>query len=140
MNSGSQRSELPITCASFSRFIRFRTDLCDPEFMFWYLQYLYDAGFMHAYHTQHTGVSRFQWTTFSEHDPLQIPRLAVQRRIAGVLSTYDELTENSRRRIQLFEKMARALYREWFVHFRFPGHEKFKRVESTLGRIPQGWE
>jgi type I restriction enzyme S subunit len=56
------------------------------------------------------------------------PPLPVQRRIAGILSAYDELMENSQRRIRVLEAMARALYREWFVHFRFPGHEKIKRV------------
>jgi type I restriction enzyme S subunit len=134
------RSELPLTCASFSRFIRFKTELCDPEFMFWYLQHLYASGLMHAYHTQHTGVARFQWTTFSEREPLEIPPLPVQRRIAGILSAYDELMENSQRRIRLLEAMARALYREWFVHFRFPGHEKLPHVACPLGDIPQGWE
>ena len=69
-----------------------------------------------------------------------IPPLPVQRRIAGILSAYDELMENSQRRIGLLEAMARALYREWFVHFRFPGHEKHPRVASPLGDIPQGWE
>lgn len=134
------RSELPFTCASFSRFIRFNTELCDPAFMFWYLQHLYASGLMHAYHTQHTGVARFQWTTFSEREPLSLPPLPVQRRIAGILSAYDELMENSQRRIRLLEAMARALYREWFVHFRFPGHAKHPRVASPLGDIPQGWE
>jgi type I restriction enzyme S subunit len=66
--------------------------------------------------------------------------LANQRRIAGILSAYDELIENSQRRIRILESMARALYREWFVHFRFPGHENHPRVPSPLGEIPQGWE
>ena len=70
----------------------------------------------------------------------RVPPLPVQRRIAGILSAYDELMENSQRRIRLLEAMARALYREWFVHFRFPGHEKHPRVASPLGDIPQGWE
>ena len=48
--------------------------------------------------------------------------------------------ENSQRRIRLLEAMARALYREWFVHFRFPGHEKHPSVAPPLGDIPQGWE
>jgi type I restriction enzyme, S subunit len=68
------------------------------------------------------------------------PPLPVQRRIAGILSAYDELMENSQRRIRILETMARALYREWFVYFRFPGHEKVPRVASPLGNIPQGWE
>ena len=69
-----------------------------------------------------------------------IPPLPIQRRIAGILSAYDELIENSQRRIKILESMARALYREWFVHFRFPGHESVPRVASPLGDIPQGWE
>ncbi len=67
------------------------------------------------------------------------PTLLVQRRIAGILSAYDELIDNSQRRIRILEEMARALYREWFVHFRFPGHEKLPRVASALGDIPKGW-
>ena len=69
-----------------------------------------------------------------------VPPMPVQRRIAGILSAYDDLMENNRRRIRILEEMARALYREWFVHFRFPGHEKLPRVASHLGDIPQGWE
>jgi type I restriction enzyme S subunit len=68
------------------------------------------------------------------------PDVSEQRRIGAILSAYDELMENSQRRIRLLEAMARALYREWFVHFRFPGHEKHPRVASPLGEIPQGWE
>jgi type I restriction enzyme S subunit len=69
-----------------------------------------------------------------------LPPLSVQRRIAGILSAYDELIENNQRRIQILETMARALYREWFVEFRFPGHEKIPRVASPLGEIPDGWK
>lgn len=75
-----------------------------------------------------------------ERIELPIPPLPVQRRIAGILSAYDELIENSQRRIAILESMARALYREWFVHFRFPGHESVPRVPSLLGEIPEGWE
>ena len=71
---------------------------------------------------------------------IPLPPLPIQRRIAGILSAYDELIENSQRRIKILESMARALYREWFVHFRFPGHESVPRVPSPLGEIPQGWE
>lgn len=68
------------------------------------------------------------------------PPLPVQQRIAGILSAYDELIENSQRRIKILDSMACVLYREWFVHFRFPGHENHPRVASPLGEIPQGWE
>jgi type I restriction enzyme S subunit len=72
--------------------------------------------------------------------PVSVPPFPVQLRIAGILSTYDDLMKNSQRRIRILEAMARALYREWFVYFRFPGHEKLSRVASPLGNIPQGWE
>ena len=69
-----------------------------------------------------------------------LPPLPIQRRIAGILSAYDELIENSQRRIKILEAIARALYREWFVHFRFPCHESIPLVPSAIGDIPQGWE
>ena len=62
-----------------------------------------------------------------------------QRRIAFILSAYDDLIENNSRRIAILEEMARRLYEEWFVHFRFPGHEQARMVESELGLIPEGW-
>lgn len=69
-----------------------------------------------------------------------VPSLSEQRRIAGILSAYDELIENNQRRIRILEDMARSLYREWFVHFRYPGHESVPLVDSPLGQVPQGWE
>ena len=69
-----------------------------------------------------------------------VPPLPTQRKIAAVLSTYDDLIENNTRRIEILEEMAQAIYREWFVNFRFPGHEGVEIVDSELGVIPQGWE
>jgi type I restriction enzyme S subunit len=69
-----------------------------------------------------------------------VPPLPVQRQIASVLRTYDELIENNARRIQILEEMAQAIYREWFVEFRYPGHEDVPLVDSALGPIPEGWE
>jgi len=77
-------------------------------------------------------------TAFSEIE-VRVPPLPTQRRIAGILSDYDELIENNQRRIRILEEMARSLYREWFVHFRYPGHESVPLVDSPLGQIPQGW-
>ena len=69
-----------------------------------------------------------------------MPPLPFQRRIAGILSAYDDLIETNQRRIKILEEMARSLYREWFIHFHFPGHDKVKMVPSPLGPIPQGWD
>ena len=71
---------------------------------------------------------------------LALPDLPTQRKIAGILSAYDDLIENNLRRIRILEEMAQSLYREWFVHFRFPGHESTPLVDSPLGPIPEGWE
>ena len=59
-----------------------------------------------------------------------MPDVREQRRIAAILSAYDELIENNKRRIALLEKMAEEIYREWFVRLRFPGHEKVKKVKA----------
>lgn len=78
----------------------------------------------------------------SELALLKVPKppLPTQQKVAAILSTYDDLIENNTRRIQILEEMASAIYREWFVEFRFPGHEQVPMVESELGLIPQGWE
>jgi type I restriction enzyme S subunit len=70
----------------------------------------------------------------------RFPPVATQRRIAAVLSAFDELIEINERRIELLEDLARSLYREWFVRFRFPGHEEVDLVDSELGPVPEGWE
>ena len=75
-----------------------------------------------------------------EQLPVEFPDVAEQDVIVGVLDSIARLTENNRRRIEIVEEMARLIYREWFVHFRFPGHEDVELVASDLGPIPEGWE
>lgn len=70
---------------------------------------------------------------------LPLPPVSTQRRVAAVLRAIDDLIENNRRRVEVLEEMARAIYREWFVHLRFPGHEVAAFVDSDLGRMPEGW-
>ena len=72
--------------------------------------------------------------------PIRLPARAVQQKIAGILSSYDELIENNVRRMEILEESARSLYQEWFVHFRFPGHASVPLVESDMRPIPEGWE
>jgi len=71
---------------------------------------------------------------------IPFPPIETQRKIASILSAYDDLIANNARRIKILEEMARMIYREWFVNFRFPGHEQVKMVDSPLGMIPEGWE
>jgi type I restriction enzyme S subunit len=70
----------------------------------------------------------------------QLPPAHVQARIVAILRAYDDLIENNTRRIKILEQMAQMLYREWFVNFRFPGHDKVKLAKSEVGEIPIGWE
>ena len=70
---------------------------------------------------------------------VEYPSLDEQRRIATILSAYDDLIENNTRRIAILEEMARRIYEEWFVRFRFPGHEGVRMVESELGLVPERW-
>ena len=83
-----------------------------------------------------SGRENISKTSFSS---IRIPVIRdknVQRRIGVILSTYDSLIENNTKRIRLLEKMAENLYKEWFVRFRFPGHEKVKMVNG----LPKGWK
>lgn len=71
--------------------------------------------------------------------PVPILPLRLQETAAETLRAIDDLIDNNRRRVEVLEEMARAIYREWFVHFRYPGHEGIPLVDSPLGPIPDGW-
>ena len=118
--------------------LRARPGHIDPHFLFYALQSDSAQGELKARASGTTVLGIKQ----SELRQVRVPTfpLPAQRRIAGILSAYDELIENNQRRIQILETMARALYREWFVEFRFPGHDKIPRVASRFGDIPKGWE
>lgn len=83
-------------------------------------------------------VDRIPLTTFPTFE-IDLPSRSSQNRIASVLSAYDELIDNNIHRIKILTDMAQTIYREWFVNFRFPCHQKVKMVGSPIGRIPEGW-
>ena len=105
-----------------------------PEFLYYFFLYRGRAGHLSSLFTGST----------IKHLPREklalvevpVPPHSTQNRIASVLSAYDDLIENNRRRIQLLEQAARLLYKEWFVHLRFPGHEHVKIKDG----VPEGWE
>jgi type I restriction enzyme S subunit len=76
------------------------------------------------------------------------PPLPIQRKIASILSAYDELIENNTQRIKLLEEMSEEIYKEWFVRLRFPGYESTNFFDAdcnevahdTLGALPEDWE
>lgn len=132
------RDDARIALAQRIILLRARPGLLDPLYLFYALQSDFGQGELRARASGTTVLGIKQ----SELRKVRIPvfPLSVQRRIAGILSAHDELIENSQRRIKILESMARALYREWFVHFRFPGHESAHGAPSPRGEIPEGWE
>lgn len=80
-------------------------------------------------------------TSILKRVPIKYPKdVDYQEKLVEILLNYDNLIENNNHRIAILEDMAQSLYREWFVHFRFPGHQDCQFKDSELGRIPEGWE
>ena len=114
--------------------IRAIPELADDYFLMSHIQYSDISGYITG-----TAQPKLSQTNLKAIE-LTLPPLPVQRKIAAILSAYDDLIENNTCRIAILEEMAQTLYREWFVHFRFPGHEQVAMVDSGLGPIPEGWE
>ena len=115
--------------------IRPDTSKVDNQFLFYYLLSPKWRGVVESNIITGATVDRVPLKNFPSF-PVQMPALDIQKRIASILSSYDDLIENNRRRIELLEQASRLLYKEWFVHFRFPGHEHVKIVDG----VPEGWE
>jgi type I restriction enzyme S subunit len=118
--------------------IRPRADALDPM----YLNYLLCGprlrGWMHSVSSGAT-LPHLNMADIRSMELPPLPPLSDQRKIAAILSAYDDLIENNKRRIKILEEMAQRIYREWFVEFRYPGHEGVPVVGSVLGPIPDGW-
>jgi type I restriction enzyme S subunit len=107
----------------------------DTKFVKYYIDYLKLSMQNISRGTTQDNLSVDKLLTFD----FVVPDISEQRRIAAILGAYDDLIENNTRRIAILEEMARRLYEEWFVRFRFPGHEKVRMVDSPLGKVPEGW-
>jgi type I restriction enzyme, S subunit len=107
-----------------------------PEYLYrvittkWYTEYLSIIA-----ESQQSNFPAFN-PSLIEDTEIDLPPLPTQRKIAAILSAYDDLIENNNRRIAILEKISEELYKEWFVRLRFPGHEKVKVVKG----VPEGWE
>lgn len=106
----------------------------DPAYVYYFLKEFglqrFDSG---------VGVPTLNRNDLNNYE-IRIHEIKNQKIIASVLSAYDDLIENNTRRTKILEEMAQTIYKEWFVNFRFPGYEKVKVVDSSLGKIPKGWE
>jgi type I restriction enzyme S subunit len=108
-----------------------------PEYLYYWIR---GATFQSAVYGIKGGVAQsYLSLEMIKSLPVRFPSLSLQRGIIDILSAYDDLIENNTRRLKILEQIAQMLYREWFVNFRFPGHEQVNMVESELGEVPQGW-
>ena len=108
--------------------------ILDPQFLYYFLGQPNVTGWIY---NQAVGATMANLnTSIIRSVRVSYPPLPTQRKIAAILSAYDDLIENNTRRIKILEEMAQALYREWFVHFRFPGHERTRIAHGT----PEGWK
>ncbi|MDQ3381248.1 MAG: restriction endonuclease subunit S [Actinomycetota bacterium] len=128
--------------------------VCSPQTTFWRVldQQVLEPAYLYAFmrtrcfidqwwvRKGETDMADYVSLTAQRHLRIVLPPVEVQRRIAAPLRAIDDLIENNRWRIALLERMAQAIYREWFVHFRYPGHEDDELIDSPLGPIPAGWE
>ena len=110
------------------------SEKADSRFVFFQLQHPDTVGWVEKHAVGATMLNLN--TTILSSVPIRLPALESQKRIANVLSAYDDLIENNQKQIKLLEEAAQRLYKEWFVDLRFPGHENTKIVDG----VPEGWQ
>lgn len=109
------------------------SEKADSRFVFFQLQHPDTVGWVEKHAVGATMLNLN--TTILSSVPIRLPALEIQKRIADILSAYDDLIENNQKQIKLLEEAARRLYKEWFVNLHFPGHENTKIVDG----VPEGW-
>lgn len=114
--------------------LRVNTNIACPDYVYYFLSSKSSQNRILA-DAMTAGVPKIN-LTYLRNFKILLPKMAQQKKIAAILSAYDDLIENNKRRIALLEKMAEEIYREWFVRFRFPGYET---AEFEKG-IPKGWK
>ena len=119
--------------------IRPKADALDPQYLNYLLSSPRVRGWMDGVASGAT-VPHLNLSDIRAFELRELPPIRVQRRIGAALAAYDDLIENNNRRIKILEEMAQRIYRDWFVDFRYPGHEGVPLVDSELGPIPKGWD
>lgn len=116
--------------------IRPRKNVLDATFLSYYLASPFMQSFMLGLAVG-KGTSRNAMTKdMISNFEIPCPAMAIQKKIASILKSYDDLIENNQKQIKLLEEASHRLYKEWFVDLRFPGHEDVKVVDG----VPEGWE
>ena len=126
-----------VTHSAFSIRLRFTSPQCCPRFY----AYLFRSTLIRQALSMYGGGTNISNLNQGILEQLEVPlpTIPAQERIASILSAYDDLIENNTRRIKILEQLAQMVYRDWFVNFRFPGHQKVKMLESELGLLPDRW-
>lgn len=128
---------MPTSHSGFTIRCRFHDRRCCPR----YYAYLFRGSIIRQILSAQgggTNISNLNQQILADLD-VPVPNRSMQERVAGILSAYDDLIEVNLRRIAILEDMARRLFDEWFVRFRYPGHEAVPLVETELGLAPKGW-
>ena len=121
------------TYNGFTKRMRPITDRVLPEYIGYYMRMPSFRGEFQAFSTMTTRASLKNEDLLSLE--VKLPELDEQKKIAGILSTYDALILNNQKQIKLLEEAAQRLYKEWFVDFRFPGHDDVEIIDG----VPEGW-
>lgn len=114
---------------------RGKKGITDNDFVYYFLKQSYIRNLAANSMTGASGRQRAD-LKFIKKIKFDLPTLPIQQKIASILTSYDRLIENNIHRIRLLEQMAENLYKEWFVRFRFPEHEKVEMVNG----LPKGWK
>ncbi len=142
--------QVGILPAKFERYVVSQSQMkltCDPEKvdpMFFYYYFCSKGKDDLLKHESGSGVPAISSpSTTLKNLTVEIPSLAYQKKVASILSAFDDLIETNTRRIEILEEMARRIYREWFVHFRYPGYQDDEFVDSgtdEFDAVPEGWD
>lgn len=114
---------------------RSKNNSLNDKYLYYFMQTSFIRESMIKSMVGSTGRQRVNNEVF-EHIDVNFPDIETQKRIADVLSKYDDLIENNQKQIKLLEEAAQHLYKEWFVDLHFPGYENVKIVDG----VPQGWK
>ena len=130
-------SSTPLLNQRVGRFRDFRRDKIDPDYLYLALR---DETVRKKIELLGHGAAQPNISPSAiQSVEIPVPDLIIQRRIASIVGAYDSAIEVNRRRVAGLEAMARGLFEEWFVRFRFPGHESHSITDTPDGRLPDGW-
>jgi type I restriction enzyme S subunit len=135
------KQDIDVVLLSSIAILRPNTNKVTSSFLRYYLDSPPTRSYMKSGFVTGAAIPRVVLEDF-KRIKIKIPPIDTQNKITGILSAYDDLIENNTRRIKILEEMAQLIYRQWFVEFKFPGHEGVRMVDSgtELGEVPEGWE